>query len=120
MTTHLNTQENYLADTSYSFALTAVRIHKKRENAGPLSESLVQSAARLALEVQEARQGSSWNDSRLSAAREKARESYCYLRLLNDSHQVSEQDYLSLETLLEQLTRQLQQASRNTPLFNGQ
>lgn len=119
MNTTLKTQENYLIDTSYSFALTAVRIHKK-ENKCLLSESLVHSATRLALHVQEARQGAAWSDTRLSSAREKARESYCYLRLLHDSNQVSEPDYLALETLLEQLTRQLQQASRNTPLFDGQ
>ncbi len=109
--------ENYLIDTSYTFALAAVRLHKKNSESF-LSESLVRSAASLTLQVQDARQGASWNEARISAAREKARESYCYLRLLHDSNLIGEQDHLALETLLEQLTRQLQQATRNTPLFN--
>ncbi len=121
MKTSVHTQENYLIDTSYSFALTAVRLHKKLgENQCLLSASLEKTATRLALHVQEARQGSTWNDSRLTSARENARESFCYLRLLYDSNQIGEPDYLTLETLLEQLTRQLRQAARNTPLFNGQ
>ena len=112
-------QENYLIDTSYSFTLAVVRLHKKiRDKESLLSESLVQSATALTLHVQEARQGATWNDRRLSSAREKARESFCYLRLLNDSNLIGEPDYTALETLLEQLTRQLQQATRNTPLFN--
>jgi hypothetical protein len=113
----MNAMENQLIETSYEFSLAVACLQKEyRENM--LFEPLLKQALPVGLHVQQALEGTRWNEGALAAVRQQVIKAQYHLRLLHDSGSIKPTHYFPLHDLLEELGELLQRAVRRTPLFD--
>jgi len=93
-------KENIIAVKSYAFAIRIVELYKKliAQNEYTLSKQVLKSGTSIGANVEEAIGGISKKDFRakMSIAYKEARETNYWLRLLKDTHYISENDFVSL------------------------
>ena len=87
-------QKSFIKEKSYSFALQVIELSRilLKQNEYVLSKQLLRSATSIGANVEEALAGQSKADflSKMSIASKEARETNYWLRLLRDSHTISE------------------------------
>jgi len=89
-------KENLIREKSFGFALQVIDLHRKlvKDHDYVISRQLLKSATSIGANVEEAQAAQSRADfiSKMSIASKEARETCYWLRLLRDSHSVSEVD----------------------------
>lgn len=93
-------KENIIAVKSYAFAILIVELYKKllTQNEYILSKQILKSGTSIGANVEEAIGGISKKDFRakMSIAYKEARETNYWLRLLKDTHYISQTEFESL------------------------
>lgn len=97
-------KENIIAVKSYVFAILIVELYKKllTQNEYILSKQILKSGTSIGANVEEAIGGISKKDFRakMSIAYKEARETNYWLRLLKDTHYISQTEFKSLNNNL--------------------
>ncbi len=97
-------KENIIAVKSYAFAILIVELYKKllTQNEYILSKQILKSGTSIGANVEEAIGGISKKDFRakMSIAYKEARETNYWLRLLKDTHYISQTEFESLNNNL--------------------
>jgi len=97
-------KENIIAVKSYAFAILIVELYKKllTQNEYILSKQILKSGTSIGANVEEAIGGISKKDfhAKMSIAYKEARETNYWLRLLKDTHYISQTEFESLNNNL--------------------
>ncbi|MCD1117774.1 four helix bundle protein [Chryseobacterium turcicum] len=101
---------NIIQQKSYEFALKSVAIYKKiiTENKEyVLSKQFLRSSTSIGANIEETIGAQSDKDflSKISIAYKEARETHYWLRLLKDSHYISENDAIEMLSLCDEILR---------------
>ena len=103
-------KDNVIQDKSYAFAIRTVNLYRflseqKREFV--LSKQLLRSGTSIGANVEEGIGGQSEKDfySKLNISYKEARETHYWLRLLRDTHYLSEEETLSMLNDCEELLK---------------
>lgn len=112
-------EDNIIRSKSYAFAVKIVKLCReisKDHNEYILTRQLMRSGTSIGANVEEAIGGQSRADflSKLSIAYKEARETTYWLRLLHDTHFLSEEQFLLLHADAEELCRILAAIQKST------
>ena len=103
-------RENVIQQKSYEFAVKIVLLYKKivkQQNDFVISKQLLRCWTSIWANVEEANGWQSKKDflSKMSIAYKEARESDYWLRILKDTQMISQQEYIDINSLLEEILK---------------
>ncbi|MBW1294479.1 four helix bundle protein [Aquimarina litoralis] len=114
-------KDNIVQKKSYEFALLCIRLFQKltkEQHEYILSKQVLRSGTSIGANIEEAIGGQSAKDflSKLSISYKEARETHYWLRLLRDSHYISNDESKSLIEKCEELLRIIGSIQKTTKL----